>query len=388
MLVIGFITMGVLAISSVHKRLERFYSVKEHLIFDNLFTISNFNQDSTQIIHPSGDTSFVKNIPWGSYLLSNVITKNKNQFIEHTAIKGYVCEKDLPALEVFQIKSDIFLAGNSYLAGDIVLPKNKITYANIPTKTYTDKDYIHQGFKLEKSTVEGLKTLNIEDYERLFRNTNQSIDYLPKDSVFSFRGITTTYTSFKTIYLTQALSGNLIVRSYDKIVVKSSSQLENILLIAPEIIFEKEVKGTIQAYASSKIVLEDHVSLLYPSSLVLLKTGNPEKKSIVEIGEYSKIIGSIYMSSPLQKNFYDIELYTKSNSLIGGIVYNQGSSDLKGTIVGSLFTGYLNTVFQGRLFENTLIDTKVSFKELPKDFLYPFWVNKSTKKQSKIISTF
>ena len=81
------------------------------------------------------------------------------------------------------------------------------------------------------------------------------------------------------------LQGNIILVSKSKIQVEPSARLENVILIAPEVIINSNVRGSFQVFASERIRVKQDVALNYPTSLVLLKgeESKPNTEGIPEL---------------------------------------------------------------------------------------------------------
>ncbi|MFH6996253.1 hypothetical protein ACHRWY_27650, partial [Flavobacterium sp. FlaQc-48] len=87
--------------------------------------------------------------------------------------------------------------------------------------------------------------------------------------------------------------GNFILRSEDSIRVKKNTVLEDVILIAPKITFEEGFKGTVQAFASKGIELEEKVTLKYPSVICVYNESPDESKIKIKKGCY--ITGAVVL---------------------------------------------------------------------------------------------
>ena len=68
MLLVGLVTSGILFISSVNKRLEMNYTLDEHLLLNNYFSLqfgaTSPHTGKQQLIHSSGDTTQITRKSW------------------------------------------------------------------------------------------------------------------------------------------------------------------------------------------------------------------------------------------------------------------------------------------------------------------------------------
>ena len=91
LLLIGLICSGVLFVASANKRLERNYSVQEHLVFDNYFSLlyGAKQENGTYFLnHPTGDSSTICVKNWGVFNVVEVRTHHRQNELIKTALIG------------------------------------------------------------------------------------------------------------------------------------------------------------------------------------------------------------------------------------------------------------------------------------------------------------
>ena len=108
--------------------------------------------------------------------------------------------------------------------------------------------------------------------------------------------------------------------------------------------------------AKHKIIVSEGVTLLYPSVLSLVEHQSFDQNSLVSIGKDSRIIGSVFLHSLINDFRKDVHLDIAENAEIHGLVYSNGSVQLKGTVNGSLMTKKI-------AFKNGVICLRKSFVE-------------------------
>jgi hypothetical protein len=132
------------------------------------------------------------------------------------------------------------------------------------------------------------------------------------------------------------------------------------------------------------------VSLLYPSTLVL----NENYPAIdgpahsIQIDEESRVLGGILMVSQQSDYRKPIQLYMATETVVAGLVYNQGVSEIRGSILGHLYTNSLQLHYGGGNNVNHLLDCTLSSKQLPKDFVLPHWIKSTSTKNTRIVTRF
>lgn len=393
LLLIGLICSGLLFIASVNKRLETNYSIDEHLIFDNYFALSygakQTKMGDLELPHPSGDTSSIHIKNWGAFRVVEVSTRHKQKSITKSAIIGTRFEENLATVYLPDNRQALKVCGDTKIEGIASLSERGIERAYIAGKNYSNDLLIYGSKVLSERTLppiqEAFRNLTLES----FYPETVKIDWNGNDSTFLFNAKTSLITQIEGIVLAGALKGNLIIHSFDSIVVKSSANLENIILISPKIRFEKGFRGTIQAVASESIVCEEEVNLLYPSVLILNETKQnlTSEKREISIASKSKVLGGILLVSQFPDFRKPVNLKI-IDALVAGFVYNQGETELQGKIAGHIYTQQFVLHAGGGQYTNHLLDATISTKLLPKEFIFPAWIRNSDKTKSTILACF
>jgi hypothetical protein len=390
LLLVALICTGVLAFTSVNKRLEHFYLTKEHLIFDNVFALqmgANLSGNSKTLVHVSGDTSTLIKKKWGVFEVISAKTFHNQLSVESTALIGRETSHELPVLYIPENNQSLKLAGDALVEGKIAISERGVDRAYIAGRPYSRKTLIDGSIEKSDRFLPALgsnfETLNPE---HLIQGTKELTD-LPEDSSFSFYDDTRLYTNLDAITLTGKLSGNLIIRSFTKITVTSQSKLNHLILIAPSIVFEKQTKASVQALATKEIICESDVFLGYPSVCALLETA-PEKDGVLHqivLGEDSKVLGGILLHSKEPNFRKPLRLRMDVGSVVGGMVYNVGETEIKGSVLGYCYTNALVLRYGGGENSNHLLDCTLSSKQLPADFIFPSWLKNSNSGKQTII---
>jgi hypothetical protein len=394
MLLIALICSGVLFIASVNKRIETQFIVKEHLVFDNYFSLlyaaKNDLNGEHILKHPAGDSSHISAKFWGSYKMLVVNTKHQNSSIKRTALIAYEMDEDLPVLYLPENQQALKVGGATRIEGTAYLSDRGIDRAYIAGKNYLFNELIFGNTKQSERTLPPLKkevtNLGLENFSK----DCEKKDFLAVDSVYSFSEKTTLFSQIEPIVIRNSLSGNLIIHSFDSIYVSKEARLKNVILIAPIVRFQEGFSGTAQVIAHQTISLEKNVHLNYPSTLCLneLESNTLGKKSSILLQEDSKVLGGILIETQ-QYNFRN-EPYLKisQKALVAGLVYNVGETELNGKLIGHLYTQKFILSAGGGVYVNHLLDATLSSKLLPKTFLLPSWLEQIKSKQAKIISCF
>lgn len=392
MLLVGLFSSGILFVTSTHKRIESQLISREYLLFDNMFSLHYGAQTSDygtySLVHPGGDSSTIIVRPWG--MVSAVVseTRNGHRKLIRSALTIQQSNDILPCLFVPNRKDKIALAGDTKLEGIIQVSERGLERAHVTGKPYKqDKLYFGSLETSDKYLPPLKESLRKNPISEIMQNTVQ-LEQLPTDSVFSFREATNIFSTTTPILLDlQTLEGNLIIRSFERIFVAQTAHLEHVILLAPEIEFEDGFEGTVQAIASRRIICNKDVFLKFPSALMLYED-NPVKgeQSTISILENSTVLGGILLVSE-HPDFRNPLLFEMLYGTIGGLVYNQGESDIRGKVLGSVFTNKLVAHVGGGAYGNHLVDAQISTKELPEEFVLPNWLERSDKNIKPVLLT-
>lgn len=394
LLLTALVCCGVLFISSVNKRLEVNYTLREHLLLDNYLSLSYgakvFGKEKITLIHPAGDTSDIFIKPWGAFRVVTAHTRHGSKLVSKSALVGYEMEAKLPALYLSDLNQALKLCGNTKIEGEAFLPERGAERSYIAGKNYENEKLLYGELKRSESHLPSLNPVYSNLTLSSFTQTAKKIDFFSRDSSFSFDQETVLVSQIEPLTIHNHISGNIVLHSFDSIFVASTAQLENVILVAPVVRFEAGFKGSVQVIAHQKIVCEKNVRLMYPSILVLneLSFNAGTRPSSVELQEEAKVIGGILLTSQDPNFRKPVHLSMAFKSTAGGLVYNQGETFLQGKITGNLYTQQFILHAGGGVYTNHLLDAKISSVQLPVEFLYPDWLQTMEFSNAKIISCF
>lgn len=392
-LFIGLLASSVFFIFSTQKRIEVTYTGQEHLLLDSYQGIQLGLQkvkvnDSLQFVHLSGDTSIIRKSLWGSYFAVTSKTFKNQRSVIRSALIGSEFEQSIPSLVVRSGSDGLRICGETFIEGTVYLPNKRVDLAYIGGKNYSNPELVY-------GKVEDVKELKLP-LSKVFQNISTSNftgkmlpkPFEPKDTTVSFLEEGIYYQSLNAIQLKEKFNGKIIIQSFDSLVVHQEAQLKNVILIAPRIYVKQGFTGNLQAYASEQIVLEDSVSLDYPSTLILNEQSPSTafKPHSISLGFNSSVLGGILMTTQQYDFRKQPRLTIQKDAVVAGIVYNMGTTEIYGSIIGSLNTSETLTVAGGGSYTNHLLDVTISTKRLPKDFVCPAWLEISGRSRKKIIT--
>ncbi|MNV08059.1 hypothetical protein D3C71_985150 [compost metagenome] len=244
----------------------------------------------------------------------------------------------------------------------------------------------------EINDIKDLKLVLSKDFENVsaqnFVGNLRPTSFLVQDTTVSFLDEGIYFQSLNAIHLKTKLQGKIVVHSFDSLVIYPEAKLSNIILIAPKIYIKKGFTGTLQALASEKIILEESVTLSYPSTLILNEK-NPNTSGdvhTIHLGMNSSVLGGILITTQQFDFRQQPKLTIEKDAVVAGIVFNAGVTETYGAVIGCLNTSSTLTKAGGGSYTNHLLDAIISTKRLPKDFVCPSWFALFSHTRKKVIS--
>jgi hypothetical protein len=389
-LLVGIFALALLWIISGNRLIEVQTNNKEKVLL-NIFSAAEFALNSSlefnqeeELVLINQDSCFLKKTSWGLYHIYLVrAVKNKYElkraFLTLDGRTQAEIEKDEPTVYIIDNDQELKITGETKLKGNFYIPKRGFGRAYIEGATFSG-DQLYEGEKFTAAKKlpqlhDYLKEFDIDDW--LNEREANLLERLPDDSSFLFSEKTGLYESINPIFIEeQRLYGNLIIHSYDSIYVSANSELENVILISPIVHFETGFEGSIQVFADERIILDNFVKLMYPTVLWLKdrdEAYHRTREAVVEIGEESAVAGTIVMTSKSPDFRIPEKLSMLKGSYFAGNIYNQGETELKGTILGSIYTKNFHLETKNATYTNHLVDAVIDGTALPKYFVLPYF---------------
>jgi len=336
--------------------------LKENQITNDTLLIPNY-EDSFQKTKSISDY-------WGMFQKTKILTsKNNKKFQKAALIGSHFDHHDRKVLYLKDLFKPLVVVGNTRIEGTACLAEQGIRPGNIAGNSYYGNHLIYG--KVERSSdklpkLNSSLTENIDDLLK-YAKPNTDDSYLKTD----LKNINSFFENTKWIYSGSILTiqdefiGNIIIKSDTLIRVTKSAKLKDIILVAPHVIIEDNVTGTFQVMASKSVKVGKNVVLNYPSSLVLKKNKIDDKKeNMLFIDENTIIKGTVcYFTQNIISNF-STELFCSEKSIILGEVYCEGNFELKGRVIGSVYTHQFISNTSGTLFINHLYNASLSTDKL------------------------
>jgi len=351
-----------------NKNNQQLNSEKEIILFDN---------ENNKVIN--------KKNQWGLYEI--IGTSNLKRTEYKYAIVGTVPSPT--TLYLSNSFTSLKLAGNTRIEGNCFIPERGVERANISGFPYTGEKLIYGTKQTSNKSLPLLNPNLYHCFDDKYLDTIVMWKETIKDSIIhSFSQKTLHYISSEPIELTnKSIKGNIIIESNQYIEVANNSNLKNIILKAPFIKIKENYTGTLQLLAEDSIIIENNVELKYPSSIFLYdKKSIKEKTGYIKIGRNSNIEGDV-VAIQKEYNYRDkINITIGENTTLTGLLYINGVATLKKVkILGSLYCYSIAFKTGKKTIENTLLNTTISTKLQPKEYVGGTILKENKKQLKKII---
>lgn len=390
--VIALLLASFLALIQTHK----LFNVQSHFVVE---TIENTNKGINYVLQNSiakrgsfninlkdedYKTLRVKRDFWGLFEKVVSTSKIKTNTFKKVALIGTNQSKiNRTALYIKDNNKPLVLVGNTKIQGVAYLPRQGVRSGNISGQSYYGEQLIYGSTressnfpKLLSETLQHIKT--IDDSISLEKDSNRFLDISIKriQQNSFFKPLKIVYSNTEIELSSIVLTGHIVVQSKTKISVTSSSKLKDVVLIAPEIEIKDNVKGQFQAFATKILTVGKNCKLEYPSAFVLNKNNNPSVNDITQSIDHAIMIdkGStikgvvVFLGSPESNNFKP-QIVIEEGVTIQGEIYCEQNLELKGDVLGSVFTNNFVALQSGSIYQNHIYNAKILIDELPQEYV-------------------
>ncbi|MBR9914710.1 MAG: hypothetical protein GYB32_07775 [Algicola sp.] len=385
--VVALLLASFLILVHVHKqfRIQTDHTIELVKLADDAIQLgmleSNRSNDSFSI--PLLDESYksldIQHSYWGIFERISATATIKNKSTSKMALIGNQKQERPTALVLGDHNNPLVVVGNTKVLGLAYVPKRGVKSGNISGKSYYGSEFIY-GEQIVSKGVPPLKREVRQQLELLVNNIeSNSFEFQESDLnsekqlVRSFSQVPLLIRSNNAIHLNDIeLSGHIIVFSNKKIVVGVNSRLTDILIIAPEIDIEKNVKGSFQALATKTLLVDEDVQLTYPSALLLMadyKRSQEEESNVLKIKNGVQLKGNVVCLGASSNDNFEVQMDIAEGSLIEGEIYCEQNLELRGSLLGTVYTNNFLVREEGSIYQNHLYNAKINAKDSKEEYV-------------------
>ncbi|MGJ8664835.1 MAG: hypothetical protein ACSHW7_00580 [Patiriisocius sp.] len=362
-LFISILCLGVLLIFNFKLNLDTHFNTQNDLIQYNRSAISHIVNGAELSDGNSLLKTTHRNKMWGLFSISCVESTIKNDTVSKCLLIGRGQSNNKPVLYLRNNDEALKISGETLIDGDIYISEMGISKVNIGGNSITNNPK-HSG-KILKSNKQ-LPSLDLSFFKAPEVITDLDYDKIKEINVFNDFSNETIMINATNSIADITMKGNLIVRSNDTLFIKKTAYLEDVIIIAPKIIYESGFMGNTQSFATSEILIEKDAHLQYPS--VLFVAGNIDEKSSIEIRERALVEGVVIMDGNGLISEQNKKLVIDKDALVRGDVYCDGELSVYGTVEGSIVASSFKHETKTATYSNLIYGGKIVANKLPDDF--------------------
>lgn len=325
---------------------------------------------------------------WGLFEVLGVNSKIKSNQFEKLALVGTRQTNDSrPALYLEDNNKPLVLVGTTKIEGLTFIPKQGVRTGNISGHSYYGSQLTYGETKTSEKLpelsgktqnyleqiprlAETIKSDQFLDFDKRKRFKNSFLN--PVKVIFSPNEINLQHTT---------LIGHILIQSETRITLDATSNLKDVVLMAPQIEIRKGTKGRFQALAVNNIFVGKDCKLSYPTALVVregstiyekLRNGlTQQETSLIKINKGSQIEGVIVYWG--HTNNYDAQVFIDNQAEITGEVYCNRNLELKGKVNGSVYAANFVAHESGSSYQNHIYNGVINSDNLPKEYIGLPW---------------
>jgi hypothetical protein len=162
------------------------------------------------------------------------------------------------------------------------------------------------------------------------------------------------------------VAGKIIFKSNEAITIKGSLQFSDVIFLAPKIFIEEGSTGSGQFIATDSLYLGKNCNLNYPSVLAVINKEELKAPTLM-IDENTVVKGLVLGASKATNKWAYLSI--KNNCKIWGRVVSNGYADVKGKVIGSLYTYKTILKTNSAVYENHLLNTIINPQLLSESFV-------------------
>lgn len=348
-------------------------SLKDHFQMGEVYTVVK-NEDIPI-------TTTVERKFWGVFEKRKALAVHGNTSNTKIVLVGGQEQENLPALYLNNHQRPVIVAGNTKITGNAYLPEQGLKMGNIKGNSYNRNELLF-GRRFRSDSVLPKLSTDLDTQIKLITNSN----YIPQGEIIhrlSSEGIKNSFEKETIIYKDRTvrlqniqLTGNVIIVASSKIIVEASSQLTDVILMAPEIELQNGVLGTFQAIATESIYVGKKCNLFYPSALVVKKEWSLQSLGLannntpasqtpaIHLNESAKVRGYVMVIDDNTTKQYTPSVKIEIGAKVIGEVYCTKNVELKGSVGGTVYTDGFIALENGSVYQNHIYNGIINSKQI------------------------
>lgn len=316
---------------------------------------------------------------WGLFTVAWVETLARNggiPMLRQIALIGEAPNVSLNrALYLADHRSPLALSGNTTIRGDVLLPKAGVKRGYVDGQNYLGNQLIYGTIGSSQSAIPDPPKGQIRRWLQEVQSSLGS-NRIASPLRQSFRD-STVFLRGESMYLSGLdLAGRIVIQATDSLVVAASTRLEDVILVAPTIVFEAGFRGSVQAIATKRMTVGPGVQLQYPSVLGLVRqqAALPNGQNFMVLEAQSEVQGLVFVYSEAYSRVPE-RLLIEETAVVKGQVVIDGNLELKGSVWGNVTCGQFVLRTPSSVYSNHLHNATIDRNALEPYYCSPFFYN-------------
>lgn len=344
-----------------------------------------YNQTEIIDVFEDGFSSSIQKKHWGFYDVLVCKTNFRNDTILKTALVGQKSNSNNNlALYVTDYDKPLKLSGNTKIFGNIKVPNARTEQAYINGQKGNSIKLKGKQLKSDDKLprIEKKIIVDISKYEPISLNTFDKRPVI----INTFNETTKVIDLTETVELRDIVcKGNIVLTSKNVIHVSNTAVLRDVIISAPFVRIMRGFKGNVQIVAKDSVNIDESVQLLYPSSIYVK---NNDSASVI-ISDNSTIAGGIVIDGDTFSGTLNRSLTIQEKATVIGNTYCYGSTQLKGEVVGSIYTDKFFLKTESSTYENVILNGSINRDSLPENFVeLPLLKNNFNERNYAVVKEF
>lgn len=327
------------------------------------------------------DSLKLEKIPWGLFELGRSTAFHGQDSFIKVVFLGWVPQTEQrAALYLADGNSPLAVCGSTEIIGDAYLPRAGVKRGHIPNANYQGTKMVYGEIKISKINLPAFNEKKLTALKNmptdLLANTSLEGDTIVGSFAEAPKIIKGGLLRVDNI----VLKGHLILIAEQAISFGANAVVEDILVFAPQIIFEEGFVGQLQAVAGDSLYVAPNCRFLYPTTLGVLRSSDNQTAAYLHIDSLAEVKGLVWLKD-LAGGRQKAQARIASSTFIEGEVYVDGFLDFQGVVYGRVACRKFSLRTAASVYENHLLNCKIDIHKRHKAFLLPdFWAIERPKK--------
>lgn len=383
-LLIGMTSVSLVLYQHLYRVQAQRWETTERLVYTSQLGMKVLMQNQSPLVGSAQmqvdlfgdkrDSVLLEQRSWGLFELATATAFKRKQTHRRQALVGRLPAPSEPALYLSDRNKALALCGRTIIKGTVYLPKAGVKRAYIEGKSFVGKQLIDGKRELAKRHLPDLSAV-VEEAALVLEQSSATDSLVSWD----FFDITAHHQSWhkkrlviestdRIILDREQLSGQIVIRSDVEIIIGSGSRLTDVILVAPRIEIERGFNGSLQAFASEELLVDEQVTLEYPSVAGILRNKTGDAPTLT-LSAKSRINGIVFLKAPAVPTGRQPLVEILENATVQGQVYVKGNLALLGEIEGSVYCSAFELKTNSASYENHLLDASIDHSKRPSAFV-------------------